>query len=123
MCSHARPPGIKLGAEERKAFDFLFDRADSEQLGVLTGDKAVAFFDAAQLAPQVSVAGNGIVSRKLTWGTVRQTLGEIWATADDENTGFLTKEQFYAVCRMIGQAQNGQDPSVSRCTQSFRRTI
>jgi hypothetical protein len=45
---------------------------------------------------------------------VVQTLGEIWAAADDENTGFLTKEQFYAVCRMIGQAQNGQEPTVSQ---------
>lgn len=36
-----------------------------------------------------------------------QILGEIWALADDENTGFLTKDQFYAVCRMIGHAQHG----------------
>lgn len=48
--------GIKIGPEERKVYDFLFERADSEQLGVLTGDKAVTFFDAAQLPPQVSAA-------------------------------------------------------------------
>lgn len=59
MCMHCESPqldlaaGIKLSAEERKAYDYLFDKADKEQLGVLTGDKAVAFFDAAQLAPQV----------------------------------------------------------------------
>lgn len=38
-------------------------------------------------------------------------LGEIWALADDENTGFLTKEAFYIVCRLIGYAQRGQQPT------------
>lgn len=44
---------ISLSAEERRAFDRLFDNADTEQLGVLTGDKAVPFFEASELPGQV----------------------------------------------------------------------
>lgn len=50
-------------------------------------------------------------------------LGEIWALADDENTGFLTKEAFYVVCRLIGYAQRGQQPSTALMKKSERTDV
>jgi hypothetical protein len=44
---------INLSADERRVFDRLFNNADEEQLGVLTGDKAVPFFEASDLPGQV----------------------------------------------------------------------
>jgi hypothetical protein len=55
MCGPRRAD-ISLSAEERKVFDRLFDNADTEQLGVLTGDKAVPFFEASELPGQVRLS-------------------------------------------------------------------
>ncbi|GAA5828524.1 hypothetical protein JCM11251_000833 [Rhodosporidiobolus azoricus] len=59
--------------------------ADSEQLGVLTGDLAVPFFSHSSLPPLI--------------------LGQVWQLADPENSGFLTPERFGVACRLIGHAQ------------------
>ena len=45
---------LGLSADERKAYNYLYSQADKEDLGVLTGDKAVAFFEGAGLPGQVS---------------------------------------------------------------------
>ncbi|GAA5851912.1 hypothetical protein JCM8547_000097 [Rhodosporidiobolus lusitaniae] len=71
--------------KEKEAFDWLFNKADSAQLGVLTGDLAVPFFSHSSLPPLV--------------------LGEVWQLADPENSGFLTPERFGVACRLIGWAQ------------------
>lgn len=55
------PPDISLSTEERRAFDRLFENADKEQLGVLTGDKAVPFFEASELPGQVGAASDHLV--------------------------------------------------------------
>ncbi|KAI8461826.1 hypothetical protein BY996DRAFT_4631241 [Phakopsora pachyrhizi] len=80
-------PAIALSPEERIAYPFLFAKADTDQLGVLVGEKAVAFFAHSKLPPTI--------------------LGEIWQLADSENAGFLTRQQFDIALRLIGKAQRG----------------
>ncbi|KAK6528738.1 hypothetical protein TWF694_003977 [Orbilia ellipsospora] len=86
----APPPNLVLTAEEKKVFGQLFQAADTQNLGVITGELAVKFFEKSGLKPQV--------------------LGEIWGIADTENHGLLTKVGFSVALRLIGQAQNGQAP-------------
>ena len=56
----------------------LFAAADSDELGVLTGDVAVTFFARSNLPTAV--------------------LGEIWQIADKDNNGFLTPERSAGCC-------------------------
>ncbi|GAA6005444.1 hypothetical protein JCM11491_003644 [Sporobolomyces phaffii] len=70
---------------EKEAYNYLFKKADTESLGVLTGDLAVPFFSHSSLPPIL--------------------LGEIWQISDPENNGFLTPERFGVACRLIGHAQ------------------
>ena len=72
-------------------FGYLFNLADTDQLGVVTGERAVPFFERTTLDPQV--------------------LGEIWQIADTENRGLLTMAGFCQVLRLIGHYQAGRDPS------------
>ncbi|TKA62779.1 hypothetical protein B0A55_11970, partial [Friedmanniomyces simplex] len=62
-----------------------------DQLGVVTGERAVAFFERTKVSPNV--------------------LGEIWQIADTENRGLLTKPGFCMVLRLIGHYQAGKEPS------------
>ncbi|KAF2471263.1 uncharacterized protein BDR25DRAFT_303326 [Lindgomyces ingoldianus] len=82
---------INLTPEEKRAFSYLFQQADTEKLGVITGEVAVKFFERTKLAPAV--------------------LGEIWQIADTENRGLLTSSGFCQVLRLIGHYQAGRDPS------------
>lgn len=66
----------------------LFAHADPNKLGIITGDAAVKAFGGAKLQPTV--------------------LGEIWALADSENNGFLTRKGVAIAIRLIGHAQSGQ---------------
>ncbi|KAI5787244.1 hypothetical protein EDC01DRAFT_749957 [Geopyxis carbonaria] len=81
---------IVLTPEEKKVFGQLFQAADCENLGVVTGELAVKFFEKSGLSPRV--------------------LGEIWGIADTDNRGLLTKVGFSVALRLIGQAQSGQHP-------------
>lgn len=83
-------PNIVLTPDEKKVFGQLFQAADNENLGVVTGELAVKFFEKSGLSPRI--------------------LGEIWGIADTENRGLLTKFGFSVALRLIGQAQNGQHP-------------
>ncbi|KAK6502989.1 hypothetical protein TWF481_008025 [Arthrobotrys musiformis] len=83
-------PNLVLTPEEKKVFGQLFQAADTQNLGVITGELAVKFFEKSGLKPQV--------------------LGEIWGIADTENRGLLTKVGFSVALRLIGQAQSGQAP-------------
>ncbi|KAK6361687.1 hypothetical protein TWF730_005401 [Orbilia blumenaviensis] len=83
-------PNLVLTPEEKKVFGQLFQAADTQNLGVITGELAVKFFEKSGLKPQ--------------------TLGEIWGIADTENRGLLTKVGFSVALRLIGQAQSGQVP-------------
>nr|POF17765.1 putative calcium-binding protein [Quercus suber] len=82
---------LNLTAEEKRAYGFLFNQADSDQLGVVTGERAVAFFERTHVSPNV--------------------LGEIWQIADTENRGLLTKPGFCMVLRLIGHYQAGRTPT------------
>ncbi|KAJ4287598.1 hypothetical protein N0V90_012301 [Kalmusia sp. IMI 367209] len=89
--SGALENSLNLTPEEKRAFQFLFQQADTEKLGVITGEVAVKFFERTKLQPAV--------------------LGEIWQIADTENRGLLTSAGFCQVLRLIGHYQAGRDPS------------
>ncbi|KAF2183796.1 hypothetical protein K469DRAFT_667491 [Zopfia rhizophila CBS 207.26] len=84
-------PILNLTPEEKRVFSYLFDQADTEKLGVVTGEVAVKFFERTKLAPAI--------------------LGEIWQIADTENRGLLTSSGFCQVLRLIGHYQAGRDPT------------
>lgn len=84
-------PILNLTPEEKRTFQYLFQQADTEKLGVITGEIAVKFFERTKLAPAV--------------------LGEIWQIADTENRGLLTMAGFCQVLRLIGHYQAGRDPA------------
>lgn len=79
--------------------------ADTQKLNLVTGDAAVKVFAGAKLSPVV--------------------LGEIWALADKENNGFLTRSGLATSVRLIGHAQQGESVSEdlldrrTSCCQAF----
>ncbi|KAI4178472.1 MAG: hypothetical protein LQ346_007431 [Caloplaca aetnensis] len=81
-------PNLQLSPEERRYFGQLFSAADTDKIGVVTGEVAVKFFEKTKLPPA--------------------TLGEIWQIADTENRGLLTPAGFGLVLRLIGYAQSGR---------------
>ncbi|KAK6437442.1 hypothetical protein LTR95_006358 [Oleoguttula sp. CCFEE 5521] len=85
------PAILNLSPDEKRAFGYLFNQADSDQLGVVTGERAVSFFQRTSVSPTV--------------------LGEIWQIADTENRGLLTRPGFCIVLRLIGHYQAGREPS------------
>ncbi|KAK4987604.1 hypothetical protein LTR66_007559 [Elasticomyces elasticus] len=84
------PAILNLSPDEKRVFGQLFQQADTDRLGVVTGEAAVQFFEKTRVAPAV--------------------LGEIWQIADTENRGLLTKPGFCVVLRLIGHYQAGRDP-------------
>lgn len=80
-------PLLHLTPAEKTAFSHLFNLADTDSLGVITGERAVSFFEKTHVPAPV--------------------LGEIWQIADTENRGLLTKPGFCMVVRLIGWYQNG----------------
>lgn len=46
-------PSLNLTAEEKRVFGQLFRQADTEGLGVVTGEVAVKFFEKTRLEPRV----------------------------------------------------------------------
>ncbi|KAJ5103887.1 hypothetical protein N7532_004416 [Penicillium argentinense] len=86
-----RHPNLNLTPEEKRVFYQLFQAADTTNLGVITGEIAVPFFEKTHLPSG--------------------TLGEIWQLADKENRGLLTPSGFGIVLRLIGHAQAGRVPS------------
>ncbi|KAG5645048.1 hypothetical protein DXG03_007227 [Asterophora parasitica] len=66
----------------------IFNQADPQKLGILTGDVAVKVFGGAKLQPTV--------------------LGEIWSIADEDNNGWLARKGVAIALRLIGWAQKGE---------------
>lgn len=84
---------MSLSSEEKRYYGQLFKTADSQRIGVITGDIAVKFFEKS--------------------GLPAATLGQIWELSDKDNSGFLTQQSFSIALRLIGQAQNGRTPETS----------
>lgn len=80
------------GTQEKSYYDQLFSIIDKDQAGVLPGQDALPFLVSSNL-PQ-------------------QTLGEVWALADPDNNGFLTREAWYRAARLIGWMQKNGRSSV-----------
>ncbi|PVH82910.1 hypothetical protein DL98DRAFT_126524 [Cadophora sp. DSE1049] len=91
MADDPTAPSLNLTPEEKRVFGQLFREADSENIGVVTGEVAVKFFEKTRLEPRI--------------------LGEIWQIADKENRGLLTPAGFGIVLRLIGHYQAGRDPT------------
>ncbi|RFU32654.1 hypothetical protein B7463_g3671, partial [Scytalidium lignicola] len=91
MADDPAKPNLNLTPEEKRVFGQLFRQADTDNLGVVTGEVAVKFFEKTRLEPRV--------------------LGEIWQIADTENRGLLTPAGFGIVLRLIGHYQAGRDPT------------
>ncbi|KAK4225811.1 hypothetical protein QBC38DRAFT_482100 [Podospora fimiseda] len=87
----AGAPNLNLTVEEKRIYGQLFRAADTDVVGVVTGEVAVKFFEKTRLDSRV--------------------LGEIWQIADKENRGFLTPAGFGIVLRLIGHAQAGREPT------------
>jgi len=47
------PAALNLTPEEKRAFGQLFQQADTDRLGVVTGEVAVKFFEKTRLPPSV----------------------------------------------------------------------
>jgi epidermal growth factor receptor substrate 15 len=75
------PPELAYAAQ-------IFNSADPQKLGVITGEAAVPLLNGSNLSPD--------------------KLGEIWAIADHENNGFLSKKGVAVAVRLIGWAQFGE---------------
>lgn len=90
-------PNLHLSPEERRYYGQLFSAADTDKIGVVTGEVAVKFFEKTRLPPTV--------------------LGEIWNIADTENRGLLTPPGFGMVLRLIGYAQAGRTVSFDLALQ------
>ncbi|KKZ63203.1 hypothetical protein EMCG_02408 [[Emmonsia] crescens] len=84
-------PNLNLTPEEKRVFYKLFQAADKTNLGVVTGEVAVSFFEKTSLPAE--------------------TLGLIWQIADTQNRGLLTPSGFGVVMRLIGHAQAGRAPT------------
>ena len=76
-------------AQELAYAQLLFNKADPAKLGIITGDAAIPLF-----------AGSNLPSEKLR---------EVWAIADHDSNGFLSKKGVAVVVRLIGWAQYGED--------------
>ncbi|KAI0873895.1 hypothetical protein GGS24DRAFT_461561 [Hypoxylon argillaceum] len=86
-----RAPNLNLSPEEKRVYGLLFRQADTESVGVVTGEIAVQFFEKTRLDSRI--------------------LGEIWQIADRENRGFLEATGFGIALRLIGHAQAGREPT------------
>ncbi|KAH0558338.1 hypothetical protein GP486_005001 [Trichoglossum hirsutum] len=96
-------PPLNLTPEEDRTFRRLFQLADTENIGVVTGEVAVKFFEKSGLLPRVL----GEVGEK----TALPAYADIWQIADTDNRGLLTPNGFGVALRLIGQVQNGQTPT------------
>lgn len=85
------PPSFSPTPAELAVVNQIFQQADPQKLGVVTGDAAVKVFDGAKLPPAV--------------------LGEIWEMSDEDNNGWLSKKGVAMAVRLMGWAQQGRKMS------------
>lgn len=82
--------GFHATAQEQQLIKTVLAKADTQDLGVVTGDEAVKVFAGSGLSPTL--------------------LGEIWQLSDVDNNGFLTESGLGIALRLIGWAQAGENP-------------
>lgn len=75
----------------------IFAQADTQKLGVITGEAAVKIFSGSKLSPTV--------------------LAEIWNIADEDNNGVLTRKGVGVAIRLLGHAQRGEPASEALVTK------
>lgn len=66
----------------------IFAQADTQKIGVVTGEAAVKVFSGSKLSPSV--------------------LAEIWNLADEDKKGVLTRKDVAVAVRLLGHAQRGE---------------
>jgi Cytoskeletal-regulatory complex EF hand len=81
-------PNLSPTPAEATLVNQIFLHADPQKLGVITSDAAVKVFDGSKLPATV--------------------LGEIWAMADEDNNGWLSRKGVAIVVRLMGWAQKGE---------------
>ncbi|KAI5968317.1 hypothetical protein CANMA_002533 [Candida margitis] len=93
MSSSLSTPTFKVGltSEEKSLYTQLFKSLDTENTGIITGEKARTTFEKSSLPPAI--------------------LGEIWQLADQNNLGFLNQFGFCYAMRLIGYTQAGHHPA------------
>ena len=109
---------MNLTPEEKRVFGQLFREADTDGLGVVTGEVAVKFFEKTRLEPRVLgevclLMSCILLTHEYSLSRVKLTLLilQIWQIADTENRGLLTPAGFGIVLRLIGHYQAGREPT------------
>ena len=69
----------------------IFEKCDPQKLGIVKANAAVGIFNGTKLSAVV--------------------LGEVWAIADKDNNGFLTRKGVSIALRLLGHAQRGEPVS------------
>lgn len=90
-------------AQEQQLIKTVLAKADTQDLGVVTGDEAVKVFAGSGLSPTI--------------------LGEIWQLADVHNNGFLTDSGLGIALRLIGWAQAGENPKKELVARGVLRVV
>lgn len=103
-------PNLNLSVEERRLFGQVFSAADSENIGVVTGDVALRFFPERSKLP-AEILGEVSEEDETTGIGLIGQLQQIWQIADTEDKGFLTPAGFGIILRLIGYAQAGRPVS------------
>jgi hypothetical protein len=94
--STSTKPGLLLPAmskftpspQEVALVNQIFAQADTQKIGVVTGENAVKIFNGSKLPPSV--------------------LADIWNLADEDNKGVLTRRDVAVAVRLLGHAQRGE---------------
>ncbi|CAA0807025.1 Calcium-binding EF hand family protein [Striga hermonthica] len=77
------------GGVNMEKFEEYFQRADMDRDGKISGAEAVSFLQGSNLS--------------------RQVLAQIWAHADQNHTGFLSRPEFYNALRLVTVAQSKRE--------------
>ncbi|VFQ75101.1 unnamed protein product [Cuscuta campestris] len=78
-----------MAAPNTDQFEAYFQKADLDRDGRISGAEAVAFFQGSNLRKEV--------------------LAQIWAHADQNQTGFLSRPQFYNALKLVTVAQSKRE--------------
>ncbi|CAH9070286.1 unnamed protein product [Cuscuta epithymum] len=78
-----------MAAPNVDQFDAYFQKADLDRDGRISGAEAVSFFQGSNLPKEV--------------------LAQIWMYADQNQTGFLNRQQFYNALKLVTVAQSKRD--------------